>query len=195
MFVEPGVHEVVLADGEFGQRSGEVKSFESLECRRRTSQGHVDLDRKAGCRRPRQPVCGDVHRNPLSAADRSVSQSGVYLQPVRLYAFYPEGFAEGCTSDLEPCVPGTRRVIDLRRKVEYVHTVPGAAVYLLGIELAFRGIDFHYGRMVIRDPVVLVLEDHRHVQGVSRSPDAPFSVDESLESLLKFLPSDIETAQ
>ena len=99
------------------------------------------------------------------------------------------------SANLEVGVPCSRRILVLGRNREGVESILGVRVDLLCVELSLRCVQLHHGRMVVRDPVLFVFQDHRDVQSVSRPPDTSLPIDEGFQTLFQNLASYIEPAE
>ena len=101
---------------------------------------------------------------------------------------------ETAGANLEVGVPVTGGILCLGGDIEGEEAVLALADGL-AVELPFRSIDLQGCRVAVRQGVSLVLDDSRHVQGITGPPDAPFSVHEGLETFLQDLSANVEAAQ
>ena len=99
------------------------------------------------------------------------------------------------SANLEVGVPYSCRILVLGRNREGVESVLGVRVDLLCVELSLRRVQLHHGRMVVRNPVLFVFQDHRDVQSVSRPPDSSLPIDKGFQAFFQNLASDIEPAE
>ena len=102
---------------------------------------------------------------------------------------------EGSASDFEIGVPDSCGILLLGGDVEHVEAVLGVAVDVLGVEASLGSVKLHDSRVVVRNLVLLVLEDEADVEGVTGTPDASFPVYEGFQSLVENLASHIEAAE
>ena len=79
--------------------------------------------------------------------------------------------------------------------MEDIKAVRPPAVHHSRVELPERGVQLHSDRMRVRQSVVRIIYHKGDMKGVSRSPDAAFSVDKAFESLFHLLPSCVEPAE
>ena len=116
------------------------------------------------------------------------------LQPVRLYGLDSQRLVECCAAYFYICVPQSGRAVLTGRNLECVETVFRLAAHFSGEELSLRSVDVDCGRVGVRN-LVLAVQDHCQVQGVSGTPYSALPVDEALHSFLQCLASGVETAQ
>ena len=102
---------------------------------------------------------------------------------------------EGNSSKFNVCVIDAGRVGRRCWEFECIESVGRFRANCACKELSLRIIDFKNSRMVLRKGRPRRLNQEHQMHCVARSPDSPFAIDESPQTLLHFFSSDIKSAE
>ena len=181
----------MLAGLEGRCRIAEHEAFEAREGHGTLGEGHRGAGLEAGGRDARQPGGRDLGRRAGTGLEDVTGQVQVHFQAVGLDRLDVEALVEGRAAHFDIGVPPAGGILGRSGDGEGVEAVPSRRRHP-GIELALGRIELQDGRMAFRDALHLVGEDHRDMEGVTRTPDAALAVDKALEALGDGLSAHIE---
>ncbi len=156
-------------------------------------EGHHGVGLEPGRGNAREPGGGDPGLVARASVEDGTGYFQIDFQAVGFDGFDMEALVEGGAAHLDIGVPPAGGIVGRSGDGEGVEAVLAGGEHP-GVELALRGVEFQGGRKAFGKALLPVGEDHGHVQGVARAPDASFPIDEAFQALLDGLAAHVEAA-